>query len=88
MKPVPVDKFREQMSSYLEGIEPLVIEREGEILGFYYPKNKTKKPELKQTVDRLETLLKQILAKNGMTEDEFADLFDTSKPFPYDKPSS
>jgi len=58
MKPVPVDKFREQMSSYLKGIEPLVIEREGEILGFYYPKKKTKDPDIKQTVDRLETLLK------------------------------
>ncbi|MEP0754899.1 hypothetical protein [Coleofasciculus sp. FACHB-T130] len=31
--------------------------------------------------------INRILAETGMTKDEFADIFDTSKPFPYDSDS-
>jgi hypothetical protein len=88
MKSVPVDKFQEQITFYLESIEPLAIENEGEILGFYYPQERRKEEKLKQTVAKLEKVLGEVLARNGMTEDEFADLFDMNKPFPYDEPNS
>lgn len=88
MKSVPVDKFQEQITFYLEGVEPVAIESEGEILGFYYPQEKGKEEKLKQTVAKLEKVLGEVLARNGMTEDEFADLFDMNKPFPYDEPNS
>jgi DNA-binding transcriptional regulator YiaG len=31
--------------------------------------------------------INRILAQTGMTKDEFADIFDTSKPVPYDADS-
>ena len=88
MKSVPVDKFKEEISVYLESIEPLAIESGGEILGFYYPQERKKEEKLKQTVARLEKVLGEILANNGMTEDEFADLFDMNKSFPYKSPTN
>lgn len=82
MKSIPLDKFRERIIFYLEGMEALAIESEGKILGFYYPKNYGQEEELKQAVNRLENVLEQVLVKNGMTEDELADLLDMTKPFP------
>jgi hypothetical protein len=41
-------------------------------------------PESRAIVERLQATLQKIYAETGMTEDEFADLLDPSKPFPYD----
>ena len=88
MKSVPVDEFKQEINVYLESFEPLAIESDGEILGFYYPQERGKEEKLKQTVAKLEKILGEVLARNGMTEDEFADMFDMNKPFPYDEPNS
>ncbi len=88
LKHIELDEFRERMTDYLYGRTPLAVERDGEILGFYYPKNKTKEKELKRAVKQLELAVDLALAETGMTEDELADLFDLSKPFPYDKHNS
>ena len=37
------------------------------------------------TNEELSQLLQRVYAETGLTEDEFADLLDPSKPFPYDK---
>lgn len=84
MKQVAVSELQEKATDYLTGSEPLAIEHNGEVVGYYYPKKRTKHEELERDLERLDQLVKQIRAKNGMTEDEFADLFDLSKPFPYD----
>jgi hypothetical protein len=42
------------------------------------------RPESRAIIERLQETLQQIYAETGMTEDEFADLLDPSKPFPYD----
>lgn len=42
-------------------------------------------PQKHDALEALDRLLKQIYAETGMTEDEFADLLDPKKPFPYDK---
>lgn len=39
---------------------------------------------IQENMERLEQLIAQVLARTGMSEDEFADLFDLSKPFPFD----
>ena len=87
MKHVEAREFKERSLDYLTSNEPLAIEHEGEIIGFYYPKKRTKQEELERTSDRLHQAVQQALAETGMTEDEFADLFDLSKPFPYDADS-
>jgi hypothetical protein len=42
-------------------------------------------PEKHATMERLRQTLEVIYAATGLTEDEFADLMDPKKPFPYDK---
>lgn len=87
MKHVEAREFKERSLDYLTSNEPLAIEHKGEIIGFYYPKKRTKQEEVKCAVERLHQAVQQALAETGMTEDEFADLFDLSKPFPYDADS-
>jgi hypothetical protein len=86
MKQVAVKKFTRSLD-YLTGSEPLAIEHNGEVVGFYYPKKRTKQEEVEDAVKQLRQTVDRILATTGMTEDELADLFDTSKPFPYDSDS-
>jgi hypothetical protein len=87
MKQVAVSELQEKAAKYLTGEEPLAIEHDGEVVGYYYPKKRTNQEELNRKLDRLGELVNKALAETGMTEDEFADLFDTSKPFPYDSDS-
>jgi hypothetical protein len=87
MKQVAVSELQEKAADYLTGKEPLAIEHDGEVVGYYYPKKRTKQEEVERAVKQLSHTVERILAETGMTEDELADLFDTSKPFPYDADS-
>ena len=98
IKRVPAEEFAEHAAEYLKGDEPVTIERDGEVIGRYVPEpnghsvNGTNleqgrwqgKAELRAKFAELRGVLEEIYARTGMTEDEFADLFDTNKPFPYD----
>ena len=42
-------------------------------------------PEKHATMEQLRRTLKAIYDETGLTDDEFADLLDPKKPFPYDK---
>jgi hypothetical protein len=80
MKQVAVSKLQEKAAAYLTGSEPLDIEHDGEVVGFYYPKKPTKQSERHRKFARLAELVNKALAETNMAEDEFADLFDLSKP--------
>ena len=98
MKRVPAEEFAEHAAEYLEGTEPVSVEKDGEVIGRYVPTpnghavngvvsdedRRKNKAELRAHFARLQGVLQEIYAETGMTEDEFADLFDTKKPFPYD----
>jgi hypothetical protein len=98
MKRVPADEFAEHAAEYLEGAEPVSVEKDGAVIGRYVPapnghavhrarsdeERRKNKAELRAHFERLQATLQEIYAETGMTEDEFADLFDTKKPFPYD----
>lgn len=45
-----------------------------------------RKAEARAAFVRLRQTLQQIYDETGLTEDEFADLLDPGKPFPYDDP--
>ena len=81
MKHLGIDEFRERAIDYLTSGETLAIEHEGKIVGFYFPKEKTREEELKRAVDRLSQAVERAMVESGMTEDELADLFDLSQPF-------
>ncbi len=96
MRSIEVEEFCCRPAELLESGESLSIEREGIRVGCYlpvqngrgshdrltFPRKDT--PEAREALERLERTLEAIYAETGMTEDEFADLLDPSKPFPYD----
>lgn len=86
MKTVGVREFRDHATRYLGGNEPVTIERRGERIGVYLPFREVKREQLAQALDKLGRTVTELSAKMGLTEDEFADLFDPSKPFPLDDP--
>ncbi|MFN8634550.1 MAG: hypothetical protein U0893_11890 [Chloroflexota bacterium] len=99
MKRVPADEFAEHAAEYLSGPEAISIEKDGEIVGQYVPtpnghsangaesdeSRRKMKATLRAHFAQLRAELQEIYAETGLTEDEFADLFDTKKPFPYDR---
>jgi hypothetical protein len=99
MRSVKVEEFCERPAEFLENGESLWIERDGERIGYFvpvqngratngrveFPRKDT--PEAREALERLERTLQAIYAETGLTEDEFANLMDPSKPFPYDDPS-
>lgn len=98
MKRVPADEFARHAAEYLEGSEPVSVEKDGEVIGRYVPtpnghasnsagsdeERRRRKTESREAFARLRTVLQEIYDETGLTEDEFADLMDPSKPFPYD----
>ncbi len=102
MKRVSAAEFQERASEYVDAGETLSIERDGRRIGYYLPvspaspltnglmgiRRPTATPEeRRQAVERLREALARVYAETGLTEDEFADLMDPSKPFPYDDPA-
>jgi len=109
MKRVPADEFARHAAEYLEGTEPVSVEKDGKVLGRYVPTPNghasngiasndqrpsqshgdidwsTVKPESRATLERLRRVLQDVYAETGLTENELADYFDMSKPFPLDR---
>lgn len=84
MRHVSVSEIQQHPIESFSGDEAIAIEHEGKILGYFHPRNKTKEQRVKQAVKRLQEVMDKALAETGMTEDEFVDLFDLSKPLPND----
>src|SRR5688572_28962505 len=98
MKRVPADEFARHAAEYLEGTEPVSVEKDGEVIGRYVPtpnghtsngavsdeERRKRKAEGRAAFARLRSVLEEVYAETGMTEDELAEFFDTTKPFPYD----
>ena len=109
MKRVPAEEFAERAAEYLEGTEPVAVEKDGEVIGRYVPMpnghgkkgagsngrtldeallrelEKGIDPESLATIRRLDRRFEEVYERTGLTEEEFANLFDTKKPFPYDR---
>ena len=98
MKRVPAEEFARNAAEYLEGTEPVSIEKDGEVIGRYVPtpdghrangagseeERRRRKAESRAAFARLRSVLQEVYAETGMSEDELADYFDMTKPFPYD----
>ena len=109
MKRVPADEFARHAAEYLEGTEPVSVEKDGEVIGRYVPTpnghaaNGTPsssqglsriredidwsvvRPESRATLEQLRRVLQEVYAETGLTEDELAEYFDVTRPFPYDR---
>ncbi len=91
MKRVGVREFRDHATKYLAGDETIVVERHGKPIGMYTPVGPSglqlhpdfgNREAALEAAARLEKTVQKILDETGMTEDEFADLFDLNKPLP------
>jgi hypothetical protein len=73
VKRVGVREFKDKATTLIAEEKALVIEKHGKPVGFYIPiKPKDKsRPEVKEAVARLDSLMEEILARTGMSEDEF-----------------
>ena len=84
MRRVDADEFADHALRFLVSEEPVAVESNGRLLGIYHPVKRKDTEEAKRSMQQLEEAVQRILADTGMTEDELADLFDLTKPFPYD----
>lgn len=76
MRNVGVRDFRDHATKYLAGDQPLAVERHGKVIGLYFPV-RADKDEARRALDRIETTVDELLARTGMTEQEFADALET-----------
>ena len=98
MKRVLAEEFAAHAGAYLEGPDPVSVEKDGKVIGKYVPERnghaangeisdderRKKKAEVRAAFERLRAVLQEVYEETGLTEDEFADLMDPSKPFPHD----
>ena len=81
MKEVGVKEFRDHATTYLSGGEPLAVSKHGHVIGFYLPV-KRDLARVNRALDRLWETVRDIREEAGMSEEEFAEFFDLSRPLP------
>lgn len=73
MRAVGVREFRDQATSMMGSGETLVIERHGKPIGFFVPVTAKDRKAGRKALGRLGAAVEDLLAKAGVSEDEFAD---------------
>jgi len=74
MKDVGVREFRDHASSYLSGVEPLIVRRHGRVLGFYLPvRRKDDEQELRAALRELSESLDELRRETGLSEEELVE---------------
>jgi hypothetical protein len=53
--------------------EPLSIENEGKLLGYYYPV--IDHQQVKKTKEELDSIMNRVLAETGLTEEQYLAIF-------------
>lgn len=71
MRDVGVREFRDHVSEYLSGGEPLAVRKHGRLLGFYLPaRQKSDAEELQAAVRDLGESLAELRRATGLSEEE------------------
>lgn len=84
MKHIDVEEFTAHPDQYLHERGALDVRQNGRTLGYYLPIPSYSAEERQQAVAAWGQAVEQMRAAAGMSEDEFADLFDLTRPFPRD----
>ena len=71
MKRVGIREFKEKATHLVSETETLIIEKRGKPIGFYLPLAKKDKTEAAEAAEKLEATIADILARTGMTREEF-----------------
>ncbi len=76
MRDVGVREFRDHVSGYLSGGEPLAVRKHGRLLGFYLPaRQKSDAEELQAAVRDLGESLAELRRATGLSEEELVEEF-------------
>lgn len=78
LKHITLKDLKQRLDHYLLQGEPLAIEQDGTLLGYFVP-SKTK-----SSLEQLDQAVEAFIASAGMTREQLADTLDLSKPFPYE----
>lgn len=70
MRRVGVREFKEHATSLLGSGETLIVERRGEVVGFYIPLVAKDREAGRIALDRLGEEVEAFLSRTGLTEDE------------------
>lgn len=74
MRDVGVREFRDHVSEYLSGGEPLAVRKHGRLLGFYLPaRRKSDTEELQAAVRDLGESLAELRRETGLSEEELVE---------------
>lgn len=74
MRDVGVREFRDHVSEYLSGGEPLAVRKHGRLLGFYLPaRPKSDTEELQAAVRDLGESLAELRRETGLSEEELVE---------------
>ncbi len=71
MKNIKLAELKKE--ALLTQIEPISIEHNGKLVGYYYPVIDHEKVRLAK--EELDTVMEKVLAETGMTEDEYISMF-------------
>lgn len=75
MRDVGVREFRDHVSEYLSGAEPLAVRKHGRLLGFYLPaKQKSDAEELQAATRDLGESLTELRRATGLSEEELVEV--------------
>lgn len=84
MKHMGVKEFKNRVTTLMRDAEPVAIERHGKLIGFYVPVERTEeeRARIRESFKRLDRAMERASESTGLSEDELAAYFDTSKPLP------
>lgn len=81
MRDVGVREFRDHVSEYLSGGEPLAVRKHGRLLGFYLPaRPKSDAEELQAAVRDLGESLAELRRETGLSEEELVEELVSKEP--------
>ena len=75
IKRVGVREFKDKATALIAEEKGLVIERHGKPVGFYIPIPKKDKTKAKESAERLERTIENVLERIGMTREELVEFF-------------
>jgi hypothetical protein len=79
---ITIHEFSKDAGRYLAGDNAVVVEQDGETVGYYVPIAARGRQNESDAFDRLEKTVQRVLAETGLTEEELSRLFDLSEPIP------
>lgn len=81
VKSVGVREFRDHATAYLSGSEPIAINKHGRVIGFYIPLERDD-TEIQRAVDHLGSVVEEIVADTGLSEDDLATMLNLRRSLP------